>query len=189
MSPTLLDLADLFGGPRSASARVMAMAFQAARASTRPALLRLEGVNRSPTEAWLTTLLASRELIPGAVLRLGPPRLGPDIIEQLEPPLSWPSGLALGGTLVHGATTLPLSHDLFANAVVIPVRARDSVEVTAKPPPTEVQAGSWKPQPLAQATQWTPRPELDGLEATAKRFEAGLASFEPREAVRRQWLV
>jgi hypothetical protein len=124
VSPNFFDASDLFGqfdvGSRHFLPHPAGLidVLGAARSNVGLALVVLEGANRAPIESYLLPLLES--VAGGRCLRL----FHQSTISLEDPyrnmhQVQWPSNLLLSATIVEGATTLPISLEVWNRGVLI----------------------------------------------------------------------
>jgi hypothetical protein len=181
VGPGFLDPGELVGVnigqefvPRSGG---LLEALQAASGFAGPSLVVLEGANRAPIESYLMPLLRRRFLrapVPTSV----PIRGGGEFIV--------PERLLFAATAVAGATTLPMSADLWDVAVAVEVdRAPTS---GSRNPPSEVAFEALqKPGVSNAAVVQEVLAEFPGavlLEASLERYAAALSSLKDKTQVR-----
>ena len=199
-SPSLLEPSELFGKVDvrrqcfiAHSANLLDV-FEAARRSSSFSLVAIEGANRSPIESYLLPLLdymgSDRKFQlfhPASVRSDDPYRVDADV--------SWPENVLLSLTAVEGATTLPITPELWTRAILIDteipfVRKANSSRET----PSEIardsevmKVGEFRSDVVAKVLD-----SLSGYEASrepAERFLTALASFESDESKLRKALV
>jgi len=123
-SALLQEPSDVFGRVDANSGRLVPHAaglldlVLAAQSSDAPALVVIEGVNRGPTESFLVPLV--RSWVEMATL----PLFHPNALRSADKyrgaaSLRWPKNVFLCGTVSEGATTLPMSPDIWPYASFI----------------------------------------------------------------------
>lgn len=176
-----LDPGDLLGAniggefvPRSGG---LHEALQAASGFAGPSLVVLEGANRAPIESYLMPLLRRRALrtpVPTSV----PIRGGGEFIV--------PERLLFAATAVAGATTLPMSADLWDVAVAVEVERAPTGG--SRNPPSEIAFEALqKPGVSNAAVVQEVLAEFPGavlLEASLERYAAALSSVKDKAQVR-----
>jgi hypothetical protein len=123
-SPSLLEPSELFGKVDVrrrcfvAHSTNLLDVLEAARRSSSFGLVAIEGANRGPTESYLLPLLdyigseRKFQLFHPASVRADDPY-------QVDASVPWPENVLLALTVVEGATTLPITPELWTRAVLI----------------------------------------------------------------------
>jgi hypothetical protein len=177
-SPTFLEPSDVFGKldtsrggfvPHPAG---LLDAVAAARDASGPCLTVFEGLNRGPTESYLVPLLQLRVL--GSALPLA---------------VSLPPGLRFAATAVTGPTSLPVSRDLWAHAVVVEVEAQPFTAPSTLEEPSELMLDSEWMTPGSTPTELIKElceawPEASEGRPALERFGAMYGRFESAGKVR-----
>lgn len=199
-SPSLLEPSELFGKVDvrrrcfvAHSANLLDV-LEAARRSSSFCLVGIEGANRGPTESYLLPLLdyigsdRKYQLFHPASVRADDPY-------QVDASVSWPENVLLALTVVEGATTLPITPELWTRAVLIDTdvpfvgKANSSMQNLS-----EITHGSelMKVAEMRSAVVARVLDSLSGYEILrdpAERFLTALASSESDESKLRRALV
>jgi hypothetical protein len=187
VSPAIFEPTELFGrvdttrGAFVCHAAGLLDILNAAAGSRGVGLVSLEGINRGPTESYLLPLLQMRSRggrIP--LFHSGAPISSP---VRVDPILVWPSNLWLAATSVDGPTSLPISRELLAHAVVIEADECPPTPGGAERPPSEIALDGNVVTPgeipagvvdgLVELL-----PDARGYRSSLKRFGAMLARFQ-----------
>jgi hypothetical protein len=141
-SPSFFEVSDLFGKFDSVRGQFLPHpaglidVLETARQSSGQALVIIEGANRAPTESYLLPLLQAVQS--NSTLQL----FHPTVAAPSDPyydmcEINWPTNLLLAMTVVEGATTLPISPDIWINAVLVETDG-DSAGISPYPEVSEV---------------------------------------------------
>jgi hypothetical protein len=188
ISPNFFDVSDLFGKFDLASRHFLPHAaglidvLRIAQSNSELALVVLEGANRAPIESYLLPLLETAAS--GRDLRLfHQSAVSPDDAYRDMHQFQWPSNHLLSATVVEGATTLPISLEVWSRGVFIETD-NDAPCLHTSPEISEI--------PSIRALSGVPEkqmgvldvlleafPEYGPFKDLSERFISALSCFEP----------